>query len=877
MADTGGSGAVLGAERERLRLADAGAQPWRRWGPYVAARAWGTVREDYSPDGESWWSLPHEQARSRAYRWSEDGMAAVCDDKQRLCLGLALWNGRDPILKERMFGLAGPEGNHGEDAKEYWWYLDSTPTHSWMRWRYHYPQAEFPYQRLVEENARRGKDVGEFELLHTGVFDSGCWQVTVDHAKAAPEDLLMRVTVRNLGERTETLHVLPTLWFRNTWDWEPGSPKPSLALGGGRITVAHEELGARALTWSGDPEPLFCENETNLRRLYGVDRGTAYPKDGIGDAVVHGAATVNPERRGTKAALWYRLEVAAGGTAEIRVRLAPEAGDVGERFATVLADRAREADEFYAPLVPENATADEARIMRQAFAGLLWSKQYYHYDVDRWLEGDPGQPAPPQSRRAGRNSTWKHVHASDVIVMPDDWEYPWFAAWDLAFHTIPLAHVDPSLAKQQLLLLTHEWYMDPRGRLPAYEYDFGDVNPPVHALAAMRVFAIDGGQDLAWLTAMFNKLLVNFTWWMNRVDVDGKDLFAGGFLGLDNIAPFDRNHPPDLGGGRLVEVDGTAWVALFELGLLAMAVTLAAEEPAYEDIAVKFFEHFWVIALAMADQGLWDEEDGLYYSAVHTPDGRSWPIRAHSVDGLLPLAAFAVPTEKLLEQLPALRERIEWFAERYGDRFDALAEFDRPGPTGRRLMSVFGRRRLERMLTRLLDESEFLSPHGIRAVSRYHADHPLDLGPDGRLDYEPGESRTGMFGGNSNWRGPVWFPMNYLIVNALARLDRYFGDDLTVEMPTGSGRRMRLVDVSRALADRLVGIWVERDGRRPVFGDDERLQSDPDWRDQLLFFEYFHGDTGAGLGASHQTGWTALVADLVTSRRFATFVAADRS
>jgi hypothetical protein len=867
---------VQGAEARRLREADEGQRPWRRWGPYVAARAWGTVREDYSADSESWGSFPHDHARSRAYRWSEDGMAGVCDERQRLCLGLALWNGRDPILKERLFGLTGPEGNHGEDAKEYWWYLDSTPTHSWMRWRYHYPQAEFPYGRLVEENARRGKEDPEFELLDTGVFDEGYWQVTVDYAKADADDLLMRITVRNVGPATATVHVLPSLWFRNTWDWEPDAPRPELRLEGDHLLAEHPDLGTSTVTWSGEPQPLFCENETNLRRLYGVDRGTPYPKDGINDAVVAGAQTVAPDRRGTKAALHYRLEVPAQGTAEVRVRLAPRAGDVARGFADVLAAREREADEFYAPLSPDGATEDEQRVMRQAFAGLLWSKQYYHYDVDRWLDGDPGQPVPPPQRRAGRNAGWKHVHASDVILMPDDWEYPWFAAWDLAFHTMVAAHVDPWLAKQQLLLLTSEWYMSPRGQLPAYEYDFGDVNPPVHALAALRVFFLDGGRDLEWLTKIFNKLLVNFTWWMNRVDVDGKDLFAGGFLGLDNIAPFDRNHPPDL-GGRLVEVDGTAWVALFELGLLGMAVTLAAEEPAYEDIAVKFFEHFWAIALAMDSQGLWDEEDGAYYSAVHTDDGGSWPIRAHSIDGVLALAACAVPEEKLLDKLPALRRRLDWFAEHYGHRLDALADFDHPGPTGRRLMSVFGRRRLERMLPRLLDETEFLSPFGIRAVSRRHAEHPLDLGPAGRLDYEPGESQSGMFGGNSNWRGPIWFPMNYLVLNALARLDSYFAPDFTVEMPTGSGRRMRLLDVSRSIGDRLVSIF--RDGpdhRRPVFNGSERQQTDPDWHDQVLFYEYFHGDTGAGLGAAHQTGWTALVADLITSRRFDSYVAPHR-
>jgi hypothetical protein len=868
-----------GAERERLRAADEGRAAWRRWGPYVAARAWGTVREDYSPDGESWWSFPHDHARSRAYRWSEDGLAGVCDEKQRLCLGIALWNGCDPILKERLFGLNGPEGNHGEDAKEYWWYLDSTPTHSWMRWRYHYPQAPFPYERLVEENARRGRDEPEYELLDTGVFDQGYWQVTVDYAKGGPDDLLMRVTARNLGPATATLVVLPTLWFRNTWDWEPGSPRPELVLDGDRILAHHDELGDYAVTWSGHADPLFCENSTNVSRRYGVPGITPYPKDAIDKAVVSGAHTTNPDRRGTKASLVQRLTVRPGETGEIRLRMTPAdgaRGDVGAGFDAVMTDRQGEADAFYAPLVPEGATEDEARIMRQAFAGLLWCKQYYHYDVDRWLAGDPGQPEPPQQRHKGRNSTWRHLHASDVILMPDDWEYPWFAAWDLAFHAVVLAHIDPEMAKQQLLLLASEWYMNPRGQLPAYEYDFGDVNPPVHALAALRVYAIDGSRDIEWLTAIFNKLLVNFTWWMNRVDVDGQDLFAGGFLGLDNIAPFDRDHPPDL-GGRLVEVDGTAWVALFELGLLGISVTLAAEQPAYEDIAVKFFEHFWMIALAMNSQGLWDEQDGLYYSAVHRPDGGTWPIRAHSVDGLLPLAAFVVPEEKLLEQLPAVRRSIDWFAEHHGHRLDALAEFDHPGSTGRRLMSVFGRRRLERILPRLLDEEQFLSPYGIRAVSRFHRDSPLDLGPVGRLDYEPAESRSGLFGGNSNWRGPVWFPMNYLIVNALARLDGFFGEDLLVELPTGSGNRMRLLDASRQLGDRLVGLFADdASGRRPAFAEYERMQDDPEWHDQLLFFEYFDGDTGRGMGASHQTGWTALVADLITSRRFERYVGPHR-
>ncbi len=860
-------------ERQRLAEADRHGVPWRRWGPYVAARAWGTVREDYSADGEAWSYFPHDHARSRAYRWSEDGLAAICDDKQRLCLGVALWNGNDPILKERVFGLAGPEGNHGEDAKEYWWYLDSTPTHSWMRWRYHYPHTEYPYADLVAGNAARNKDQPEYELWETGAFDAGYWQVTVDYAKDGPDDLLMRVTVRNASAQRRTLHLLPTLWFRNTWDWDADAAVPSLRRDGTSIVAEHADLGRRVLTYSGEPTPLFCDNVTNTERLYGSANANPYPKDGINDHVVHGRPSVNPAGTGTKAALHYTLDCDADAVVQVVLRLAPDPADVGTDFDAVMTQRRNEADLFYEPLCPDDASDAERMIMRQAFAGLLWCKQFYHYDVRRWLDGDPTQPQPPPQRRTGRNHDWRNLHASDVILMPDDWEYPWFAAWDLAFHALVLAHVDPALAKQQLLLLTHEWYMNPQGQLPGYEWDFGDVNPPVHALAALRIFAIDGSSDRDWLTRMFNKLIVNFTWWMNRVDVDGKDLFAGGFLGLDNIAPFDRDDPPDL-GGRLVEVDGTAWVALYELGLLAIATILAAEVPAYEDVAVKFFEHFWVIALAMGEQGLWDDEDGLYYSAVHRPDGTAWPVRAHSIDGLLPLAAFAVPREGLLAPLPELRDRIDWFTTRYGDSFDAFSDFDHPGAQDRRLMSVFGTHRLGRILARLLDEEEFLSPFGLRAVSRWHRDNPLDLGAAGRLDYEPGESRTGMFGGNSNWRGPVWFPMNYLIVQALARLDRYFGDTFLVECPTGSGHKMRLAEVSREIADRLVSLFVDdAEGRRPAFGTDRLLQDDPAWHDQLLFNEYFHGETGSGLGASHQTGWTALVADLITSRRFDGYVA----
>ncbi|MGZ4639100.1 MAG: MGH1-like glycoside hydrolase domain-containing protein [Actinomycetes bacterium] len=860
-------------ERLRLREADEDGIPWRRWGPYVAARKWGTVPEDYSAGGDAWSSFPHDHARSRAYRWAEDGMAAVCDEHQRLCLGLALWNGVDPILKERMFGLTGDEGNHGEDVKEYWWYLDSTPTHSWMRWRYHYPQSEYPYAGLVAGNRGRSRLEPELELLDTGAFDQGYWQVTVDHGKASPDDLLMRIRVRNVSPQRQTLHVLPTMWFRNTWDWSGDETRPSLHGRPGLVEVEHPTLGRRVLSWSGTPDQLFCENVTNLQRLYGVPGTTRYPKDGINDHVVAGSDTVNPEQVGTKCALWYRLDVEPGEVAEIRLRLAEAAADVEDGFTAELDRRENEADAFYAPLAPDDASADERRVMRQAFGGLLWSKQYYHFDVARWLDGDPGQPPPPEQRRHGRDSVWRHLSASDVIVMPDDWEYPWFAAWDLAFHAITLAHVDPAMAKQQLLLLTHEWYMNSRGQLPAYEWEFSDVNPPVHAVAALRVFGIDGSRDVEWLTEMFNKLLVNFTWWMNREDVDGRDVFAGGFLGLDNIAPFDRDKPPPDLGGRLVEVDGTAWVAQAELALLAMALILADRQPGYGDVAVTFFEHFWAIASSVEAQGLWDEQDGLFYSVVQRPDGGVTPIRAHSIDGMLPLVAFAVPPVGTLDRLPEMRRRVEWYLQRHGGELAALAELAEGGPSDRHLMSVFGRGRLERVLRTLFDSQEFLSPYGIRAVSRWHADHPLDFDGAGRLDYEPGESTTAMFGGNSNWRGPIWFPMNYLLIEALARLDLYFGTDLMVEVPTGSGQPMRLLDASRELGRRLVSIFTEdAEARRPVFGDYATLQDDPEWHDLLPFHEYFHGDTGAGLGASHQTGWTALVADLITSRRFPQYV-----
>jgi hypothetical protein len=763
-----------------------------------------------------------------------------------------------------------------------------------MAWRYHYPCTRFPYEQLVAENGRRSRSEPEYELLDTGCFADGYWRVDVEYAKHSPDDVVMHVVVTNVSSEPRTIHVLPTLWLRNTWSWEVSADRPQLHGDAASVEVDHPAVGPMRLTWSGAPTPLYCENETNTLRLYGTQPVTPYPKDGINDHVVTGAPTVNPQPRGTKAALWYQESLDPGATAEMYVRLyaldpGSATGAAGADFArngaaansderadhdaaALMTQRRKEADDFYGSLTPAQSSPDQAEVMRQAFAGLLWSKQFYHFDVARWLDGDPGQPAPPGQRRSGRNHRWRHLRAADIIVMPDDWEYPWVAAWDLAFHAVVLAHVDPEMAKDQLLLLTHEWYMSSRGQLPAYEWEFSDVNPPVHPLAVLRVFDIDGGRDYDWLTAMFNKLLVNFTWWMNREDVDGQDVFAGGFLGLDNIAPFDRDKPPPDLGGRLVQVDGTAWVALAELGLLAVAVRLAEHQPGYGDVAVKFFEHFWAIAFAIDEQKLWDDADGLYYSVVRRADGTTEPIREHSIDGLLPLAAFAVIPAGALQKLPTLRARVEWFVREHAD-VGGLAELVAGSATGDRLMSVVTTDRLVRLLERMLGTSEFLSPYGIRSVSRWHREHPLAFGTSGVLDYEPSESTSALFGGNSNWRGPVWFPLNYLLINALARLDEFYGSEFTVELPTGSGVRVTLMEAARLLGDRLVSLFTrDEGGRRPCYGESATLQGDPAWSDQVLFHEYFDGETGAGLGASHQTGWTALVADLITSQRFERYV-----
>ncbi|MBK5330422.1 MAG: hypothetical protein JJD93_00525 [Ilumatobacteraceae bacterium] len=853
------------SDAERTRLTD---PAWKLWGPYVSERSWGTVREDYSESGDAWGSFPHDHARSRTYRWNEDGLAGICDDAQTLCLAFAFWNGQDQILKERIFGLTGPQGNHGEDAKEYWFYEDSTPTHSWMRWRYFYPQSEFPYSQLVDENARRGYGQPEFELLDTGIFDEDrYWDIVVDYAKADTADIVVRVTIRNAGPEAATIHVLPTLWFRNTWSWGLDDRKPSIVAADQALVTSHHSFESMRLSGEGSPQLLFCDNESNSRRLWNID-GAEFPKDAINDHVVSGRDTTNTARVGTKAALWYQVEVAAGASTEITLRLHPETTTPTLSLAAVLAARLADADAFYASLVPETATADEASVLRQALGGMLWSKQFYHYDVARWLDGDPGQPQPPAARRSGRNAAWRHLNNHDVISMPDKWEYPWYAAWDLAFHTVALAHVDPTFAKQQLILLCREWYMHPNGQLPAYEWSFGDVNPPVHAWAALQVFQIDGATDFDFLERMMHKLLLNFTWWVNRKDADGNNVFAGGFLGLDNIGPIDRSAPLPI-DGSLEQSDGTSWMAMYCLDLLEMSLTLARHDRTYEDLATKFFEHFALIAEAMYSRGLWDEEDGFYYDVLATTTGDRIPLKLRSMVGLLPLAATITLGRGTLDKLPEFAARTEWFMEHRPDYSQLFHMHDRDGGQGR-LLSIVSPDRLRRVLRWLLDEKEFLSPHGVRALSAAHREHPFSVDLGGMtytVDYTPGDATSGLFGGNSNWRGPVWFPVNYIVIEGIRRFARFFGDDFAVEYPTGSGVELTLGQVADELDTRLIDIFLrDVDGRRPVFGDDSKFQTDPVWNRLIPFYEYFHGDTARGLGASHQTGWTGLVADLIIRR-----------
>ena len=870
---------------EQLRLiADRdGQKAWKKWGPYLSERQWGTVREDYSPHGTAWDHLSHDMARSQAYRWGEDGIAGISDDQSQLCLSLAMWNGRDAILKERLFGLTNSEANHGEDVKELYYYLDASPTHSYLKMLYKYPQCAFPYAQLVEENRRRGRGEAEFELIDSGAFNDDCYfDVFVEYAKADADDILMRITVHNRGPDDAPIHLLPQLWFRNTWSWTQGAMKPTLrALSADHVTAIHDTLGEYHGYFDDSPELLFCENETNVNRLYHTDNGPKCPKDSFHDYIVQGRKeAVNPHKTGTKSAALYKLIVPAGKSSSIRVRLC--AGVARSPFAdfdAIFAARMRETDGFYADIQKNVPDGDARMVQRQAFAGMIWSKQFYHYDIPLWLKGDPAQPLPPDSRRHGRNREWSHLNNADIISMPDKWEYPWYAAWDLAFHCIPLALVDGEFAKSQLVLLTREWYMHPNGQLPAYEWAFGDVNPPVHAWATWRVFQIDrkqhgGNGDIAFLERVFHKLMLNFTWWVNRKDAQGRNIFQGGFLGLDNIGVFDRSAPLPT-GGFINQADGTSWMAMYCLNLMRIALELAKHNSVYEDIATKFFEHFLHIAEAMTNMGgegvgLWCDKDEFFYDVLNTPDGKARPLKVRSMVGLIPLFAVEVLDSELLTRLPGFAERLQWFLNYRPDLAALVSRWEEPGLGERRLLSLLRGHRIKKLLQRMLDETEFLSPYGIRALSRVHANAPYEFQCNATtlsVAYEPGESTSGLFGGNSNWRGPIWFPVNYLLIESLQKFHHYYGDDFKVECPTGSGSYLTLNEIADELSRRLGRLFLRDDkGKRPVFGLHHKLQTDPNFRDYILFHEYFHGDDGRGVGASHQTGWTGLIAKLLMPR-----------
>jgi hypothetical protein len=881
---------AVNAEQQRLEEARDRTTPWKKWGPYLSERQWGTVREDYSEGGNAWDYFSHDQARSRAYRWGEDGLAGISDDQQRLCFALALWNGKDPILKERLFGLTNSEGNHGEDVKEYYFYLDSTPTHSYMRYLYKYPQAAYPYSDLVNTSRRRGRGEFEYELLDTGVFDQDRYfDVFVEYAKRSPDDILIQINVHNRGPDAAEIYVLPTLWFRNQWSWHGTADRPLVealpATASQSVVKATDAiLGERYLYCDAEVPLLFTENETNTQRIFGVANRSPYVKDGINNYVVCGEqAAVNPEKKGTKAAPFYRLSVEAGQCRTIRLRLTPlgpaefvkgngvGGGPFGNHFDETLAARKSEADAFYAGVIPSSLDADEANVMRQALAGMLWSKQFYYYDVDKWLEERGSDPFKPSRRASPRNDNWHHMYNADVISMPDKWEYPWYAAWDLAFHVLALTLVDADFGKQQLNLILRERYLHPNGQIPAYEWNFGDVNPPVHAWSTIFTYRLEKAQkgqgDLRWLKTCFQKLLLNFTWWVNRKDRTGRNVFEGGFLGLDNIGVFDRSAPLPT-GGSLEQADGTAWMALFCQNMLEIAVELAMTDEDYADMALKFSEHFFWIASAMMhlgkEKGMWDEEDGFFYDVLRLPNGEAQHLKVRSMVGLLPFCAVTTFEGELRAKHPEILQRLAWFLESRPELVASIHDPRKPGHSGRVLGAVLNEEKLRRVLAKMLDESEFLSPYGIRSLSRYHADHPYVFragGGEYRVSYLPAESDTGMFGGNSNWRGPIWMPMNALIIRALLQYYAYYGNELTVECPTGSGRFMNLYQVAEEIARRLAAIFLkDASGRRPVYGGASKFQADPNWRDCLSFYEYFHGDNGAGLGASHQTGWTGVVA-----------------
>jgi hypothetical protein len=898
-------------EDQRLEESRTRKKYWKRWGPYLSERQWGTVREDYSPGGTAWEFFPHDHARSRAYRWGEDGIGGISDRHQMICFALAMWNGRDGILKERLFGLTGNQGNHGEDVKEYYFYLDSTPTHSYMRMLYKYPQAAFPYELLVEENARQGKENPEFELLDTGVFaENRYFDVFVEYAKADVEDVLIQVTAVNCGPERAPLRLLPTLWFRNTWSWGRDLRRPIVRPASTVAEIAcaelqHWQYGKRWLLCDGKPELIFTENETNYQKLFRT-RNRSYVKDAFHSYVIEGnKGAVNPKLCGTKMAAVYALELEPGASATLKLRLTdldplsiqengsgpvgtvvspgvsersgdvPACNDFGAGFDTVFEKRKKEADDFYASRTPKHLSDDAKLVMRQALGGMLWCKQFYHYDVKHWLEGDPASAPPPKGRLQGRNKDWTHLYNDDIISMPDKWEYPWYAAWDLAFHCITLALIDPDFAKEQLILLLREWYMHPNGQLPAYEWAFGDVNPPVHAWAAWRVYKIErrvrGVADRGFLQKVFHKLLLNFTWWVNRKDPEGMNIFQGGFLGLDNIGVFDRSAPLPT-GGHLEQSDGTSWMGMYCLNMLAIALELAKEDPAYEDVASKFFEHFVNIAHAMNDMGvngrsLWDDEDGFYYDVLHMPSGEEHFLKIRSMVGLIPLFAVETLEPEIVDRLPGFKRRMQWFIDNHSDVPEHIEMTQRSGKGVRRLLSLVNRKQLKRVLARMLDETEFFSDYGVRALSRYHLDHPYEVQVNGHVntvDYEPAESTTGLFGGNSNWRGPIWMPVNYLLIESLQKFHHYYGEDFKVQCPAHSGQDADLWQVAAEISRRLIRIFLRDDsGRRPVSGAAEIFQQDASWKDLILFYEYFHGDNGAGIGASHQTGWTGLVAKLI--------------
>lgn len=862
----------MNAEKERLKD-----HHWKKWGPYVSDRQWGTVREDYSANGDAWNYITHDMARSKAYRWSEDGIAGICDDSQHLCFAIALWNKKDPIIKERYFGLSNPEGNHGEDVKELYYYLDNTPTHSYMKMLYKYPQQEYPYALLLEENKRRSRQEREFELLDTGIFDQDKYfDVFVEYAKDSADDILARITIFNRGDEAAQLNVLPTVWFRNTWAWGYDDDKPEIEYESpGVFDIFHHSIGQYWLKAEGEPKFLFCENETNTQRLYGFDDGKVFYKDGINDYLIHGAATVNPKRTGTKAAANYDLTIPGKQSVIIRLLLTPDARKDFHGFDELFKSRISEADEFYENLHEHNHKHgyDHEMIHRQAFAGMLWGKQFYHYDVHKWLNGDPAGPPPPPERLNGRNCKWPHLNTHDVISMPDKWEYPWFAAWDLAFHCQALATIDMDFAKLQLLLLTRDWYMHPNGSIPAYEWDFSDANPPVLAMATWSIYKkdkeINGEGDIKFLERIFHKLMLYFTWWVNRKDAQGNNIFEGGFLGLDNIGVFDRNTQLPH-GQQLEQADGTSWMAMYSLNLVRIATELTNYDDAYADIASKFFEHFIYIVGAMSNlgqynEGLWDDEDGFFYDQLRSPDGTVQKMKVRSIVGLIPLFATEVLDDTDIVNSPVFKGRMKWFENNRPDLAALVSRWNEKNAEGKHLLSLLRGYRMKTLLRHMLDENEFLSPHGIRALSKYHLENPYRIAVEGHefsVKYTPAESDSGLFGGNSNWRGPVWMPMNYLIIESLHKYYQYYGDSYKIECPTNSGKFMNLKEVADELFERLLKLFLrDGNGRRAAFGDYEKMQNDPNFKDYLLFFEYFDGDNGRGLGASHQTGWTGLIAN----------------